>query len=203
VRKSANPVQRYVAFLRAINVGGHTVKMDVLRKLFERLGFRNVETFIASGNVIFETPAGNLQQLEEQIARHLQNALGYEVTTFIRTPIELAEIAAFQPFSVAETEAPGTSLFIVFLPAPLSDRVQRQLRSFRTEADDFRVRGREIFWLSRASTAESPFARPLLGKTLGVPATVRNIKTVRKLSAKYPASPGEVKGPQNAGPRTQ
>lgn len=203
MRKSANPVQRYVAFLRAINVGGHTVKMDVLRKLFERLGFRNVETFIASGNVIFETPAGNLQQLEEQIARHLQNALGYEVTTFIRTSVELAEIAAFQPFDAAEIETPGTSLFVVFLPAPLSDRVQRQLRSFRTEADDFRVRGREIFWLSRASTAESPFARPLLGKTLGVPATVRNIKTVRKLSAKYPASPGEVKGPQNAGPRTQ
>ena len=45
---------RYFTFLRAINVGGHTVKMDVLRQLFESLGFSNVETFIASGNVIFE-----------------------------------------------------------------------------------------------------------------------------------------------------
>ena len=45
---------RYITFLRAINVGGHTVKMDRLREIFESLGFANVETFIASGNVVFE-----------------------------------------------------------------------------------------------------------------------------------------------------
>jgi uncharacterized protein (DUF1697 family) len=44
---------KYVAFLRAINVGGHTVKMDHLRRLFEALGFTNVETFIASSDVVF------------------------------------------------------------------------------------------------------------------------------------------------------
>ena len=51
---------RYIAFLRAINVGGHnTVKMDFLRQLFESLGFSNVETFIASGNIVFETTSKN------------------------------------------------------------------------------------------------------------------------------------------------
>jgi len=49
---------RYVALLRGINLGGHTVKMDRLKKLFEELGLKNVETFIASGNVIFESAHG-------------------------------------------------------------------------------------------------------------------------------------------------
>jgi uncharacterized protein (DUF1697 family) len=57
-------MSRYIAFLRAINVGGHTVKMDILRQQFEALGFSNVETFIASGNVIFETMAKNGRTLE-------------------------------------------------------------------------------------------------------------------------------------------
>ena len=85
---------RYIAFLRAINVGGHTVKMDRLREIFESLGFANVETFIASGNVVFETTALDTAALETRIAAALQAALGYEVATFIRTEAELARIAA-------------------------------------------------------------------------------------------------------------
>ena len=61
---------RYVAFLRAINVGGHTVKMDQLRRLFERLGFSKVETFIASGNVIFESASRSAKALEKNTEAH-------------------------------------------------------------------------------------------------------------------------------------
>ncbi|MEO5579961.1 MAG: DUF1697 domain-containing protein, partial [Gemmatimonadaceae bacterium] len=170
---------------------------------FERLGLRNVETFIASGNVIFEAPVGNLPQLEDQIGRHLQNSLGYEVTTFIRTPAETAAIAAFEAFPPAELEAPGSSLYVVFLPAVPRDAVKRRLRSFRSDLDDFVVNGREVYWLCRTNLADSPYSRPLLGKTLGVPATVRNIKTVRKLAAKYAAGAtgqGEVR---TVGPRSK
>ncbi len=55
---------KYVALLRAINVGGHTVKMDHLRRLFEALGFTNVETFIASGNVIFDSTSKSTKAFE-------------------------------------------------------------------------------------------------------------------------------------------
>ena len=67
---------RYVAFLRAINVGGHTVKMEDLRRLFETMGFANVETFIASGNVIFESKSKNTQAMERKIENHLRESLG-------------------------------------------------------------------------------------------------------------------------------
>ena len=81
---------RYIAFLRAINVGGHTVKMDALRELFEALGFEQVETFIASGNVIFETTETDTAALERRIETHLQAALGYAVATFLRSDAEVA-----------------------------------------------------------------------------------------------------------------
>ena len=64
-------MSRYLAFLRAINVGGHTVKMDALRHIFESLGFTSVETFIASGNVIFEAGQQDPAALEKAIeTRH-------------------------------------------------------------------------------------------------------------------------------------
>jgi uncharacterized protein (DUF1697 family) len=59
-------MSRFIAFLRAINVGGHTVKMDDLRQLFEALGFSGVETFIASGNVVFETNARKVKALDKE-----------------------------------------------------------------------------------------------------------------------------------------
>ncbi len=175
--------QRYFAFLRAINVGGHTVKMDQLRELFTTLGFANVATYIASGNVIFESPATSATALESEIERHLQQSLGYEVTTFVRTVGELAAIAGYAPFA-AEDHAHG--LYVSFLKAPLSDDVQQKLLALRTETDDFHVYGREFYWLCRTRLSESPlFSGTLLAKTVGMPSTLRNVTTVKKLAAKY------------------
>jgi uncharacterized protein (DUF1697 family) len=110
---------RYIAFLRAINVGGHTVKMEVLRRHFEVLGLSDAETFIASGNVIFETTAKNTRLLEKKIEEQLRTALGYEVATFIRTAAELAAIAKYQPFAAAAMKT-AQALNIAFLAEPLA-----------------------------------------------------------------------------------
>ena len=99
-----------VALLRAINVGGHTVKMDVLRQLFTALKFKIVETFIASGNVIFESAPGDPDALARKIESHLHKALGYEVRTFIRTTEELQKIAAHRPIKESEMSAVGNAI---------------------------------------------------------------------------------------------
>ena len=95
---------RYFAFLRAINVGGHTVRMETLRQLFETFGFLDVETFIASGNLIFQTSDKDVASLEIKIASGLKTALGYDIAAFLRTGEELAEIVAYQPFSQSELD---------------------------------------------------------------------------------------------------
>jgi uncharacterized protein (DUF1697 family) len=179
---------RYIAFLRAINVGGHTVKMDHLRKLFETLGFANVETFIASGNVIFDSPAEDAQTLEKTIERHLRQSLGYEVITFIRSTSELAGVAKYQPFAADGLDAEGNSLYIAFLADRPSDEAQQKLMTFRSEIDDFHIYKREAYWLCRKKMSESAFSGALLEKTLGMPATMRNVTTVRKMAAKYATS---------------
>lgn len=176
---------RYIAFLRAINVGGHTVKMDHLRRLFEELGFVNVETFIASGKVVFESTAKSTPALEKKITAHLKAALGYEVATFIRTPSELAAVAAYQPFPSAVFEA-AAAFNIGFLAEPLDAAAAQKVLALKTDIDDFHVNGREIFWLCYVKQSDSKFSNAVLEKTIKRAATFRGANTLVKMAAKYP-----------------
>ncbi|MEA2568952.1 MAG: hypothetical protein QOI24_953 [Acidobacteriota bacterium] len=161
---------RYVAFLRAINVGGHVVKMDRLRGLFEELGLASVETFIASGNVIFESRAA-AATLEPKIAKHLRAALGYEVATFLRTIPELATIAAREG-----------DFWVGFLDAPATTAVLK----LQTPDDELSIDGRELYWkCHHVRYSDSTLTNGKLEKALGMPMTMRNVTTVRKLAAKY------------------
>jgi uncharacterized protein (DUF1697 family) len=176
---------RYVAFLRAINVGGHTVKMDYLRALFEALGFTRVETFIASGNVIFDSPSRGTKALEKRIEASLQQTLGYTVATFVRSTAELTSIASYKPFPDAELSAAGDVLYVGFMAASPSDEAKRKLVSAATKVDAFHLNGREVYWLCRTRFSDSEFSGARLEKTLGTPATLRNSTTVKKLAEKY------------------
>src|ERR1043166_2986989 len=116
---------RYAAFLRAINVGGHVVKMDRLRKVFEAAGFSDVETVINSGNVVFRSPKRSGDAMARTLETRLEKTLGYAVATFVRSEPELAAIAAREPFGPL-TLAPPASLFIGFLKSPTTGEAARQ-----------------------------------------------------------------------------
>lgn len=175
-------MQRYAAFLRAINVGGHVVKMDRLRALFVEMGFSDVATVIASGNVIFHSPARSARQLEGLIERELRAALSYDVTTFIRSPAELEALVNYTPFARTDLEAPGATLLVHFCQSAPSDDACGRLLSLRTPTDDFHVAGREAFWLCKTRMSESIiFKKGSLEKVLGVPMTARNMNTVKKM----------------------
>jgi uncharacterized protein (DUF1697 family) len=173
-------MSRYIAFLRAINVGGRVVKMDVLRSIFESLRFRNVETFIASGNVIFETSGSDPGALEQRIEESLRQKLGYEVATFLRTPAEVRAIAAHRPF-----DEEGVALMIAFLKRVPAAAGRSKLLAMKTDWDEFHFRGRELYWLVRVRSSDSKFSNAVLEKTLAMPSTVRNVTTVRRLAEKY------------------
>lgn len=175
---------KYIAFLRAINVGGHTVKMDFLRHLFGSLGFSNVETFISSGNIVFETTSENARVLERAIENRLRDALGYEVATFIRTDAELAAIANYEPFSQSDLDR-AVALNIAFLADGLDDKSSQKLMGLRTDIDDFHIHKREIYWLCRKKQSESKISNGVLEKALGQRSTLRGANTVKKMAAKY------------------
>lgn len=175
---------RYAAFLRAINVGGHTVKMDALRTIFAAQGFSNVETFIASGNVLFDTPADDPAGLEEHIANALRDSLGYEVATFLRTGRELEDILAYRPFSEDQLAA-AAAFNIAFLAAAPNREQAERLMALQTEIDSFAIGSREVYWLCRKKQSESTFSNAALEKTLKMAATLRGISTVEKITARF------------------
>jgi uncharacterized protein (DUF1697 family) len=182
---------RYVAFLRGINVGGHTVKMDVLRRQFEGLGFADVSTFIASGNVVFQTQeeGADPAALEQRIERALRAALGYEVATFLRTDAEVAQVAAYTPFADLPVE-PGDSSYVIFLRTAPDAVTGDRVSALSNERDLLRVGGRELYWLRRGSLLESTINSATFDRALGaMPTTMRNAKTLRRLAAKYPVTP--------------
>jgi len=181
---STAETHRYVALLRAINVGGHIVKMDRLRALFEDLGLANVATFIASGNVIFDSPSTDTRALERQIEAHLKQSLGYAVDTFIRTPAELAAIVEHDPFP-GEDEADRHALYVTFVREPLGADARGRLSAFCTPTDEFHAHQREVYWLCRIKMSDSPITGARLEKAYGGSGTMRNVTTVRKLAAKY------------------
>jgi uncharacterized protein (DUF1697 family) len=176
--------QRYVAFLRAINVGGHVVKMDRLRELFESMSLRRVETFIASGNVLFDASVKDTVALEQQIEARLAKALGYEVVTYLRSSSELIALSRYVP-SFTESLEDTHSMFVGFLKStPSSDACRMLDDQCSTDVDDFHVYGRELFWRCRVRFNESKVSQPRLAKALGSPVTFRNVTTVRRLALK-------------------
>lgn len=177
-------MSRAFAFLRAVNVGGHTVTMARLRELFEELGLRNVETFIASGNVVFDGGAAKESTLQRKIEAHLHATLGYEVVTFLRSGPELAALVRGCPFDEAEVAA-GQALNVAFLQAPLTLEEEARLQTLRSDVDAFRASGREVWWLCQVKQGESTFSNAVLEKTVKIKATFRGFNTLQRLAAKY------------------
>ena len=172
---------RLIAFLRAINVGGHTVEMAKLKKLFEKLSLTGVETFIASGNVIFDAPRAAPAALEKKIAAHLEKSLGYEVVTFLRSPEELAATLTHRAFP---RERAGSTLYIGFLGSPPAAAAKKQVLALTSDIDDFALHGRELYWRCAGRFSDSVVSGPKLEKALGQPTTMRKITTVEKLAKK-------------------
>ncbi len=177
-------MNKYIAFLRAINVGGHNVKMDHLKYLFEQLGYKYVETFIASGNVIFDTTKRDRVKLENEIEKSLFKSLGYKVSTFIRTPEELSKIVDYKAFSPQKYEEASANN-IGFIKKPMSKEFFNILKSLETDIDDFNTRKTEVFWLCKVRQSQSTFSGNVFERKLKIQVTFRGIKTLQKLSNKY------------------
>lgn len=176
---------RRAAFLRAINVGGRTVKMERLRATFEAMGFAGVATFIASGNVIFESAAGDDAELERRIEAALHDDLGFAVDTFLRTVADLKAVIEAVPWPAVELSSPGRSLFVAFTRSvPAAAQVDR-LYALSNPVDALSVHGREVYWLRKGGNADSKIDGGRLERALAAPATVRNITTIRRMAERF------------------
>src|SRR5262245_36116155 len=120
---------RYIAFLRGINVGGkRLIKMEDLRRVFESLSFKNVTTFIASGNVIFESAETDRKALVAKIERKLLKAFGHEVAVALLTAADLKKVARSSPFKKIKPGA-DVMMFVAFLREAPKSKTKLPLKS--------------------------------------------------------------------------
>lgn len=181
-------MHHYIAFLRGMNLGKRRIKMDQLRKIFEEMKFTQVETFIASGNVIFAAKSGDARKLEKQIEAHLKESLGYEVDTFVRTRAEVLTIATLSPFRAVDLNHPNHTVYAGFFREPLGAVQIKSFLACRTEVDEFHIEGREYYWLCRIKSNESKvWTSPQMRMVKLPSSSMRNLTTIRKLAALYPA----------------
>lgn len=174
-------MSRWFAFLRAINVGGRTVKMDRLRELFAELGLERVESFIASGNLVFAPAGTDGPALETRVEAHLEEALGYEVATFVRTLDQLEQAALADPFAGV---TPARH-YIGFARASPDAAALERIAGLETPNDRIRILGRDVHWGCETASQDSPVSGAALERALGGPLTLRNRNTVDRLLAKY------------------
>lgn len=158
--------------------------MSQLRELFKELGLVEVETFIASGNVLFSTVEKNTAKLEVLIAKHLHESLGYTVDTFVRTQKEVAAIGKAQVFPGEGGD--GITVHVGFLQKELTPDLVKKFAAVRTDEDEFRVEGREYYWLCRVRISDSKVWTSPEIKALKLPtSSMRNMTSIRKLIAKH------------------
>jgi uncharacterized protein (DUF1697 family) len=170
---------KYIAFLRAINVGGRTVKMDLLKQHFAMPGFKNIATYIQSGNVVFEHASGDVNALTKKIETKLLKELGYEVKTLLKTVPDLEAVIKNNPF---KKHADDMSLYVTFLSAMPDATLVKQLLALQTAYEQFQFVGAEVYVLvKKGGYGESKFSNNFMEKKLKLDATTRNWATINKM----------------------
>ena len=177
-------MERFVAFLRGMNLGNRRLKNDELQGEFEALGFAEVATFRASGNVIFDTDSGSEAALRKKIEAGLGEGLGYEVTVFLRSAAEVAEIAAREPFAAKLVKASKGKLQVSMLANMPSAKDRRAVLALATDEDLLALEGRELYWLPSGGTIDSDLDFRTIDKTLGK-GTMRTMGTIEQIAARH------------------
>jgi len=173
-----------VAFLRGMNLGNRRIKNDELRAEFEVLGFEDVATFRASGNVIFAAAKQSEGALTKTIEHGLGEALGYEVPVFLRSCEEVAAIAAQEPFAVKLVEASKGKLQVTMLPKQPTAAAREQVLALATDGDRLAIEGRELYWLPSGRTIDSDLELKAVDEALGK-GTQRTMGTIEQIASKH------------------
>jgi uncharacterized protein (DUF1697 family) len=178
-------MSRYVAFLRGMNLGGRRIKNEELRRHFEAMGFEEVATFRASGNVIFAAPGREAEaKLAERVEVELDERLGYDVPVFLRSIEEVAAIATQQPFDPKQVEKSKGKLQVSLLKKKPSAAAKKKALALAGDEDLLAIEGRELYWLPSSGISESDLDLKALDRALD-PGTMRTMGTIEQIVSKY------------------
>jgi uncharacterized protein (DUF1697 family) len=178
-------MERYVAFLRGMNLGKRRIKNPELVAHFEAMGLEDVATFRASGNVVFVDPAGETEsKLQKRVEAELDERLRYDVAVFLRSAKEVAAIAAREPFDPKSIKASKGKPQVVLLGRKPSAKAKKAVLDLAPEGDLMAVEGRELHWLPTVGLSETDLDTKALDGALGK-GTTRTAGTIEQIAAKF------------------
>jgi uncharacterized protein (DUF1697 family) len=167
----------YIALLRGINVGGKNIlKMERLRELCKKLGFRNVQTYLQSGNVVFEADAPT-NTCRQALEKKLAGQTTLPVSVVVRTATDLKRVLERNPF-LGVKGVDRTRLAVAFLSAAPSKDALKKLGAMDFGPDRFSAAGKHIFLHCPTGFARTKLSNNTLERVLSVRATTRNWNTV-------------------------
>jgi len=174
------PFITYVALLRGINVGGkNKIEMAKLKQTFERLGFANVQTFIASGNVIFRTDESDYEKLVQKIESAMKTDFGITIKVLLRDFKSMEKLVRAIPASWVNDK--HIKCDVMFLWKDIDNKdILKTLPSNPAIEDVEYVSGAVLWRIDRENASKSRMFK-IVGTKLHQQMTVRNPNTVRKL----------------------
>jgi len=173
---------RYISILRGINVGtGRKVPMADLKKLCENMGLQKVQTYIQSGNVVFElSQPESVSELETRLQKAFTEAFGFDIPVLVRTAEEWAESIAQNPF-LKEENVNIDRLHLTCLKELPATVLLEKIRAIQYPPDRYEIIGRDVFIFCAVGYGTSKLVNSFFESKLKTPATTRNWKTVMKL----------------------
>jgi uncharacterized protein (DUF1697 family) len=171
----------YIAILRGINVSGHKmIKMEALRKMFTDLNFKNVQTYIQSGNVVFQDKKTKSETLEKKIAKGISDEFGFEVPVMVKEVEELKNVLKNNPF-VNKRKEDITRLHVTFLSAEPEQLHIDKIKEGQYAADEYIFSGKAIYLFCPNGYGNTKLSNNFFENKLKVVATTRNWKTINEL----------------------
>jgi len=173
----------YIAMLRGINVSGHNIiKMEALRASFASQGFRDIQTYVQSGNIVFKAEGEPIVKLAKKMEKKIEDDFGFSVPVFLRTAKEMEKIAKLNPFP-GDPALDQTKLHITFLADAPPQTAPDLLQPLAVKPEQFRVVDREIYLYCPNGYGNTKLSNTAIEKKLTVSATTRNWNTVKTLLA--------------------
>jgi uncharacterized protein (DUF1697 family) len=178
-------MERYVAFLRGMNLGNRRIKNPELKKHFEAMGLEEVATFRASGNVVFADPSGDSEsKLQKRVEGELDERLGYDVAVFLRSFEEMRAIAAQEPFDAAAIKRSKGKPQVNLLAKKPTAAAKKKALALAGPDDEMVFADRELHWLPSTGLSDTEVDFKALDKALGR-GTMRTMGTIEQIAAKY------------------
>ena len=170
-----------ISMLRGVNLGPHRrIKMDELRTVYESLKFRDVQTYVQSGNVIFRSEEKDLVALAIRIQKALERRFGFACDAIQRTTAEMRAVVARNPFAKRRGIEPN-KLLVTFLAEDPGEAARKELRQLKSDPEELWIDGREIFTYFPNGMARPKIPWPAIERILKTSGTGRNWNSVTKM----------------------